>query len=287
MRIHSRYRGQSGFSLIEVMIAVIVLATGLLALAALQINLTSSSADAKARSRIAALLATAIDDERNTGFSSIGAIPSPGVGCLATGTRLQQAICTAQQDAGVSALTVVQQITEEYGLPGSSSFIPTAPCATPAACAKIIYGDYKLIQLNATWTDATGGSRSLATTTIASDIGLRTSDTLRNKPLTTTSNMIPTVHETNPSGTAGVIPVAVGNGSNQASTNPQPTLGNALPSTTFNTLNYNTGGLNGTLSATIQKRVETTVAECVCQGSSGNPLSSDVFLGATTYRPTY
>jgi len=30
MRIHSRYRGQSGFSLIEVMIAVIVLATGLL-----------------------------------------------------------------------------------------------------------------------------------------------------------------------------------------------------------------------------------------------------------------
>jgi len=292
MRIHSRYRGQSGFSLIEVMIAVIVLATGLLALAALQINLTSSSADAKARSRIAALLASAIDDERANGFSNIATFATPVTASAApactAGTSLENAICTAQQDAGVSNLQVTQTVSEWYGLSTSSGpFTTTAPCGTPAACAKLIYGDYKTIQLAANWTDATGGSRSLSASTIASLIGLSASDTLRNKPLTTSSSMIPTVHETNPSSTPGVIPVAVGNGSNSASTNPRPTLGNVLPSTTFNTLNYNTGGLNGSLSATIQKRVETTVAECVCHGSNSNPLSGDVFLGTTTYRPSY
>ena len=66
MRIPSQHRSR-GFSLLEVLIAVVVLATGLLAMAALQARLASSSADAKARSRIAALLSSVLDDQRANG----------------------------------------------------------------------------------------------------------------------------------------------------------------------------------------------------------------------------
>jgi prepilin-type N-terminal cleavage/methylation domain-containing protein len=278
MRIHSRHRGQSGFSLIEVMIAVIVLATGLLALAALQINLTSSSADAKARSRIAALLVSTIDDERAAGYSTIATYAATS--CNSTGTTLQKAICTAESDAGVSGIQVTQTVTHWYGLNGGSTFTTTVPAASAKG-----YGDYKVVNISAAWTDATGASRSFSTSTIAGTIDLTASSTLLNQILTTTASVTPTVHEQNPANTAGVIPIAVGSNTDTASTNPKPKLTNTLPSTTFTSLTYQ--GDSGLTTATIQKRVETTVAECVCDSSSSNPFTDTTFLGASTFRPTY
>ena len=74
MRIH---RGTTagaqprGFSLLEVLIAVVVLSVGLLALAALQGSLTRSSADAKVRGRVAAMLSARIDDLRSNGYGTL------------------------------------------------------------------------------------------------------------------------------------------------------------------------------------------------------------------------
>jgi len=53
-----------GFSLIEVMVAVVVLATGLLAMAALQGALARNSADAKARTAVMAALASRMSEIR-------------------------------------------------------------------------------------------------------------------------------------------------------------------------------------------------------------------------------
>jgi prepilin-type N-terminal cleavage/methylation domain-containing protein len=261
MRIHSRHRGHSGFSLIEVLVAVIILSTGLLALAALQINLTSSSADAKARSRIASLLASVIDDERAGGYAGIASFGATAC-TTSSPTALQTMICTAQNEGGVSGLQLTQTSTT--------------------------VGTYKNITLTATWTDAAGGSRSLGVNTIASALALGTGGTtLLSQSLTGGGSITPVAHQLNPSNTAGVIPIAVGTNENAAATNPTPNINHfTLPSTTFNVLTY-TNGVNDTSStATIQKRVETTVAECVCQGSGSNPIS-DTFLNRSTFRPTY
>lgn len=280
MNTHSRNRGASGFSLIEVMIAVIVLATGLLALAALQAKLTANSADAKARSRIAALMTSAIDDERASGYTGIAAFGATSC-TTTTPTALQTAICTAESDAGVSGLQVSQTVSTLYGLPTAGSFTTTVPAASVK-----IYGEYKRVQITATWTDATGGSRTLGMTTVSDQLGLATSSTLLIQPLVTSNTKSPIVHEANPSLTAGVIPIAVGANTDSAATNPRPTLGLDLPSTTFNTLTYTQGSLDTSATSTIQKRVETAVAECVC-GAATSALTNDIFLGTTTFRPTY
>ena len=281
MRIHKYFRDEQGFSLLEVLIAVVVLAMGLLALASLQAKLSTNSADAKARSRIAALVTSVIDYQRAQGYSQIN---TANFQCVtASPTAIQSAICTAQADAGVSDITLSQTVTRYYAAPTAGSFTTTAPAATVK-----IYGDYKQITINATWTDATGSGRSLVTNTITSNLDLSTSSNILSQNITTAANLNPVVHELNPGNTAGVIPIAVGTGDNTyaASTNPKPTVSSSgANSTTFSTLNYASDP--NTTTATIQRRVETEVAECVCKGSSSNPFASDTLFGKYTFRPTY
>jgi prepilin-type N-terminal cleavage/methylation domain-containing protein len=289
MRIHSQqsgfHRGRKGFSLIEVMVAIIILATGLLALAALQINLTKSTADAKARSRIAALLTTIIDYQRAQGLSNVTAISGSAGQCVtSTPTTIQTSVCTAQSDAGVTGIGVTSTVTEYYAIPSATSFGTTAP-----GSGVNIYGDYKRVDMTATWTDSTGTSRSLGATTLTSNLELNSgSSTLLSLNLLTSANLSPVVHETNPSSTAGVIPIAIGTNTNTAATNPKPTVQTSgASSTTFNTLTYTQGVNDSSSTSTIQKRVETEVAECVCQGSTSNPFSSSTLYGQYVYRPTY
>ena len=251
-------RRAGGFSLIEVMIAVIVLATGLLALAALQINLTQSSADAKARSRIATLLAGVVDYQRSQGFTNIAAFTSTKC-TTSSPTAIQTMICTAQTDAGVTGIAVTQNVSQYYGLNGASSFVTTAPTS-----GSTIYGNYKRMDITANWTDASGNARSFGATTLASNLNLNGgSTTVLNQNLLTSANLTPVIHETNPANTAGVIPIAIGNNTDTAATNPKPTVNSSsgANSVTFTTLTYTSGANDSSTTATIQKRVETEVAE--------------------------
>lgn len=276
MRIPSHKRPVTGFSLLEVLIAVVVLATGLLAMAALQGKLASNSADAKARSQVAALMTSVIDSQRATGYGSLASFARTTCS-TSSPTAVQSAICTTESDAGINGLGLTMTVTTYYGAEGGGAFTTTA-CAD---CA-----EYKKITLKADWADAVGATRTLSLDNIASILGLSSSSTLINTPLTTTS-LTPAVHQPNPSLTDGVIPIAVGNNTDAASTNPKPTLAQTLPSTSFNTLTYTQGALDSSITSTIQKRVETVVAECACKLSTTNPLSGDVFLGGSTFRPTF
>ena len=64
-------RAARGFSLLEVLIAVVVLSVGLLALASLQGSLTRASADAKVRARVAAMLTARMDQLRVGGYGAL------------------------------------------------------------------------------------------------------------------------------------------------------------------------------------------------------------------------
>jgi type IV pilus modification protein PilV len=251
---NSRLIRERGFSLIEVMIAVVVLSTGLLALAALQANLTRSAADSKVRSRVAALVSSHMDDLRAQGYDAAASIAATG--CVGTND-----VCQAQTDAAIGGLTIEHQVNE---------------VTLPATDAR-----YKVVKLIANWTDAAGSTRSLSMDTVLSPTALDGSTTLVDKELSGDSAKQPIVRTTNPA-TPGMIPIAVSATDSTAATNPRPELlsqGNnsSITGTKFDVLTYTneTGG-----NAQIQRRVETTVIGCTCQYGAGGTNLPEIYQQA-------
>src|SRR5215218_7823027 len=156
--LHRARKQATGFSLIEVLIAVVILATGLLALAALQGSLTRSSAEAKTRSRVSAMLAARMDELRTGGYDALTVTGATAqtINCSAGAPAW---LCTAQTQSNVGALTVSQQVRILSSTSGGTSFaidtLPTDPVADP---------QFKRVQLSASWTDGSNASHSLAMT---------------------------------------------------------------------------------------------------------------------------
>src|SRR4249919_899679 len=266
-----------GFSLIEIMIAVVVLATGLLALAALQGSLTRSAAEAKTRSRVAAMLSARMDELRGSGYDN--AILDPGTatttstvdGCDGDATDW---VDCARAQANLGSLTVTQSNSLWTSAVGGATF------GQVAGRANVGSGDPEFIRvtLQANWTaaNAAEGTHRLAMTSEFSSLALRDS-LLPPPPASNTSTGAPIVRTDNPAG-PGVIPIAVGGGDATAASNPRPemvgTKQNAtVTGTRFDVLTYN--GLTG--SAVIQRRVETEVVKCQCRLGAGGTNLPEIY----------
>src|SRR5687768_16065863 len=102
-----------GFSLLEVLIAVVVLSVGLLALAALQGRLTQASSEAKVRGRVAAMLSARMDALRSGGYGTINTAAFPGDGDCGDG--IDDWIECARDEAGLSELSATQTVATWYG----------------------------------------------------------------------------------------------------------------------------------------------------------------------------
>lgn len=254
-------KAQRGFSLLEVLIAVVVLSTGLLALAALQGSLTRNSADAKVRSQVAALLQARMDQIRTTGYSSIP------VGTVTDSCATNETVPAANwvpksfcDQNGLSSMTG-NQITSLYSSAVGGSFATPGDATDPA--------QFKRIEIRASWNDATGTQRQLALTSDISELGLINGIII---PPTdsSTGGQMPIVRQASPA-TAGVIPIAIGGNDATAATNPRPEIlgqGNnqSIVGTKFNVLTYTneTGGVR------IQKRIENSLIACKCKyGAAG------------------
>jgi len=258
-----------GFALIEALIAVVVLATGMLALTALQGSLIRSSADAKARSILAAHAQAVMDGVR-----------TKGIGGLAAGST--------QVSTYVDPLSLARVKTAM----GASSLVENSTVTALTGTA-----DFKRIDLRFDWVDAAGGTRSLRLTSAISpltlsqgpldDLGPRIADASR-----------PIVRRSLPL-TEGMIPLALGGGENTAATNPRPELVGSntntyASDTRFDVWTYNSlDNLGNADAVRFDKRVETAFVGCKCQmGLGGFPTGGgndqfNVVLRAKAFRPAF
>lgn len=258
MRIDSPRRRASGFSLLEVLIAVVVLSVGLLALAALQGSLTQSSADAKVRGRVAAMLSARMDTLRSRGY---GAIPVGGPTTVTSTSGACDATdpgdwldCTREQ-AALGSLSVTQTVA-----------LVAFTTPNPA--------QYKRITLAASWPDASGQARRLEVASDVSSLALVSNFVTPPEPEGSGSSG-PIVRTANPA-TAGMVPIALSDDATSSTTNPMPELvgknkNQEIVGTRFSVLNYTPPGSDG--AVVMQKRFETEVVKCSCQyGRGGNNL---------------
>lgn len=263
-----RRRANRGFSLIEALIAVVVLATGLLALTALQGALIRSSADAKARSQLVTFAQSLMDGARRGGYDAI-----------ATGTNTALLSTTAQRQAAAQAMGVAD-LTE------TTSVTPVANGTS----------EYKVINLRLGWTDATGAARTMRLSSVVSPL-LLSQSVLNELDPPGSGSFRPIVRRPTPV-TEGMIPIAVGGGEDTAATNPKPELvgrnnDTLVSDTRFELLTFNVGA--GLVDGFVRfdKRIETAMVGCSCQtGLNGFPTGGsspaiNVLLRAKAFRPSY
>ena len=282
---HVVARRSRGFSMIDVLVAIVVLATGLLALAALQGAVTRNASDARARGQVAAYAEGLIDQLRASGFTGI----TDGTTTItaSSGTTAQKAAATALQNAvGISGVSTAIGVSHYYG--SGTGFSTTKPTDYLSGSTP----EYKEMNVTTSWTDALGQSRSLKLSTIAGITSVDQNNGLDTaNPLSTSSTITPTVHQFRPDYTPGVIPIAIDPNASTAATNPKPeilgTKTQTLAGVSFNVLTYNNPTtVNGNANQVqIQQQVDTRVVGCRCKYGAGVTDTTNVF--AQPFRPTY
>ena len=260
MSCHSR-----GFSLIEVLVSVVVMSFGLLALAALQSALFKAGAESRAQSAALALATEKI--EYFEGYRDRAEFQS-----FADGS---DAAVTIDGIAYARSWTVERFANPEAG----GTFAAVADTGATAA-DHVSNNEFKRIQVSVGWTDAMGTAQEVELETAIA--ALSPQDTAKLAKMSSAGGPRgPEIIIVNPASEEGVIPIAVGDGTDTAATNPKPEVAGKSNSqrvieTRFDVLTY--AALNSS-EALAQSRVETVVAGCTCD--------YDNAPGTTGMRPTY
>jgi prepilin-type N-terminal cleavage/methylation domain-containing protein len=248
-------RRPEGFSLIEVLVAVVVLAVGLLALAALQGTLARSAADAKARARVALLLSSEFDALRASAYADAvaGTTNASHPECAAPASPAEHAAC----DGRLRGLRLQRTVSTFGSTVDDASFAAGASRGDTGA-------EFKLVGLSAQWNTATGEARTLDMRTVLGALA-HAPDHPRIDPTRPHAPVRASVHRAL-AGDTGVeqpdmVPIAIGTGMVSATTMPMP----VSSGTRFDVLSYAPVGAR----ARIDARIETQVIKCACRFGAG------------------
>jgi prepilin-type N-terminal cleavage/methylation domain-containing protein len=286
-------RRQHGFSLVEVLVALAVLAIGLLAIAQLQSALIRSSGEARAFSVATGLAKDKMEELRS--FNNV------------RGGSSYQSLTDGSESLGVVGGTdytrtwTVQRFVFNKDPDGNPATYDGAFVAydqdtgdTPsayhgnAASGFVEGNEFKRIQVSVLWNEPSGRTESVTINDAVAALAPRDAALIAEGG----SAVIPRSLEVMISDPAltdgvrnGVIPLALSSdpdvdGGSTAATNPQPLLLGAdqrVAETRFNVLTYG-AVVDGIAPA--QARVETVVVGCTCSYALGDPAT----IG---YRPSY
>jgi prepilin-type N-terminal cleavage/methylation domain len=265
---------RAGFSLIEVLVSVVVMSFGLLSLAALQSTLFKSGAESRAQS-----VALSMASEKLEYFDG-----------YRDRTEFQGFTDGNDSAVTVDGISYTRSWTiDRYAYPKPTGTVPNPSFALLATdtgetpSGYVSNNEFKRIQVKVGWTDATGASQEVALESAIA--ALSPQDTAKVAKVSSTGGPRgPEIIITNPANEEGVIPIAVGDGTDTAATNPKPEVAGKSNSqrvieTRFDVLTY--AALSGGTNALAQSRVETVVAGCSCD--YGNAPASTT----RGKRPTY
>jgi len=259
------FRRSSGFSLIEAMVAIIILSVGLLALAVLQARLMRSSADGKMQS--AALAMAKAEIERQRTFRNAASWRNDIVDAPAATVNLS----IGGQDFAFTRSTVVDRFRWNPDAP--------VPGFEPVEDAVELNGqpDFKRVEVAVTWANESGETRRVTLSDVLGSIMPADSASLVAKPNSSRTN--PLVRIFAPSA-EGIIPIAIGSGIASASSNPKPVQfddAGGATLTRFNVQNYLSDGGNPLL----QRRLEFAYASCKCTLNTATSTATN-----PAYEPT-
>jgi prepilin-type N-terminal cleavage/methylation domain-containing protein len=291
---------QGGFSLLEVLIAVVIMSVGLLALASLQLSLIRSSSETKAQSIAIALGKQKI--EQLLAYESLGGAAtcnSPSTSTTNTCYRQIEDEAAADVD-GDPTVTGTQPIggiqfrravdvqryvydkstgDEGFKLVTDDNALDSALLSDPVTF--LAGKEFKRVAVTVSWTDATGTGRTQVVESAIAAIDPADAAALTKSGKGSSPRKARAII-TNPASVAGVIPIAIGNGSDTAATNPRPIIvsqGNSTKTveTRFDVYTY--AALADGTSALAQSRVETAAIGCTCTMTANTTQSAA--------RPTY
>lgn len=265
-RFIRRISPTAGFSMIEVLIALVLFSFGMLALAAFQTRVVHASADAKARTAAIGFAQQRIEQMR--GFTD------------AEGYRLLNSSNDTLTDASAGVgrvgvnFTRTTQVSRFVMNAASGKFAAVPTTATDAQVFAISSSlrpgtEFKRVRVSVDWTDSTGAARNVVMSDTVNAV--TPSESARALATITSSSRNPQVRIYDPTLVEGVIPIAVGNDSSGrtqsvAASDPKPVQDarSGLVATRFEVQTFVTDS-EGTL---VQKRVETAVTSCSCAMNS-------------------
>lgn len=265
---------QRGFSLIDVLIAAVVLSVGLLALAVLQGQLVRNSSATRSQTQAMALAQEKLEQYRafktatgaTNSYASIVPIPSSSAETIATvgGTA---AANTYTRTVGV----------ERYILSMSTGkFVSADP--TDLTTNPITPNEFKVVTVTVGWTDSFGTPSS---TQIKDVISVASpTDSVNTLAASGNSHRGPQVYIDKSKFAPGVIPIAVGNNQAAAASDPQPeTFSTGHITTRFSVQTYIDSSTSTQVLLT--KQFDFASTSCTCNQSALSTTASP------SYGPTY